>query len=143
VCNSCSHKLDCARVANLKNSKGRPIERSEYEDVLEANRDRVRLNKDFYRKRQQIAEHPFGTIKRQWGHHYTLMKTKQKVEAEMSLIFTCYNLRRSMSIFGVKDLIKRLKRAFLEIGRLAALMKPRASHFSGMLHSSAQIRSVS
>lgn len=143
VCNSCPEKLNCAGVANLKNSKGRPIERSEYEDVLEANRERVKLNKDFYRKRKQIVEHPFGTIKRQWGYHYTLLKTKKKVEAEMSLIFTCYNLRRSMSIFGVKDLIKRLESAFLEIWMLTALMKPRASHFSVMLHSSTQRRSVS
>jgi hypothetical protein len=75
------------------------------------------------------VEHPFGTIKRQWGYHYTLMKTKKKVEAQMSLIFTCYNLRRSMSIFGVKDLIKRLKRAFLEMEGLTALVKPDSSLF--------------
>jgi transposase len=129
VCNSCPQKLDCAGAANLKNSKGRPIERSEYEDILEANRERVRLNKEFYRKRQQIVEHPFGTIKRQWGYHYTLMKTKKKVEAEMSLIFTCYNLRRSMSIFGVRDLIERLKRAFLDIWLLTVMVKTPANHF--------------
>jgi transposase len=143
ICNSCSHKLDCAGAANLKNSKGRPIERSEYEDVLEANRERVRLNKEFYRKRQQIVEHPFGTIKRQWGYHYTLMKTKKKVEAEMSLIFTCYNLRRSMSIFGVKDLIKRLKSAFLEMVGFTALVKPDSSLFSVSLCSSSQQINVS
>lgn len=143
ICNNCSHRLDCAGAANLKNSKGRPIERSEYEDVIEANRERVRLNKEFYRKRQQIVEHPFGTIKRQWGYHYTLMKTKEKVEAEMSLIFSCYNLRRSMSIFGVKDLIERLKKAFLDIWLLTVIMKTPANHFCVLPQSATQTRSVS
>ena len=115
ICNACPDKLECAGAANLKNSKGRPIERSEYEPYLEDNRDRVRLNKKLYKKRQQIVEHPFGTIKRQWGYHYTLLKTKPKVEAEMNLIFTCYNLRRAMSIFGVSELINRLKMAFLAL----------------------------
>ncbi len=111
VCNNCMHRLDCADQANLNNSKGRPIERSEYDEYLEANRERLRLNKAFYRTRQQIAEHPFGTIKRGWGFHYTLLKTKAKVAAEMAIIFTCYNLRRSMSIFGVSELLQRLKAA--------------------------------
>ena len=111
VCNSCVHRLDCAGQANLNNSKGRSIERSEYDEYLEANRERVRLNKALYRTRQQIVEHPFGTIKRGWGFHYTLLKTKEKVAAEMALIFACYNLRRSMSIFGLSDLLKRLKAA--------------------------------
>lgn len=115
VCNACPHKVDCAGQANLNRinrSKGRPIERSEYEDALEQNRERVQLNKDLYRLRQQIVEHPFGTIKRQWGFSYTLLKGMEKVDGELALIHTCYNLRRSMSIFGVKTLIERLKTAF-------------------------------
>ncbi len=35
---------------------------------------RVKLEKALYRRRQEIVEHPFGTIKRQWGYDYTLMK---------------------------------------------------------------------
>lgn len=61
-----------------------------------------------------------------------------KVEAEMSLIFTCYNLRRSVTIFGVEDLIKRLKRASLEIVWLTALEKPDSSLFSVSLSNSLQ-----
>ncbi|GAB5550500.1 MAG: IS1182-like element ISCc5 family transposase [Saprospiraceae bacterium] len=125
ICNACPDKLSCAGAANLKNSKGRPIERSEYEPYLEDNRDRVRLNKELYKKRQQIVEHPFGTIKRQWGYDYTLLKTMTKVEAEVNLIFTCYNLRRAMSIFGIPELISRLKTAFLALLELrATLMTP-------------------
>ncbi len=113
VCNACAFKEACAGQGNLRNSKGRVIERSEYEAYLEANRERVKLNRELYRKRQQIVEHPFGTVKRQWGYHYTLLKGKEKVSGEFHLIFTCYNLRRCMTIWGVKGLIERLRAAFL------------------------------
>ena len=129
VCNSCLNKLECAGAANLKNSKGRPIERSEYESYLEGNRERVRLNRGLYRKRQEIVEHPFGTIKRQWGYTYTLLKGKEKVSGEFHLIFTCYNLRRAISIFGVKGLISRLRAAFWSDTRVTGLRMPPVDKF--------------
>jgi len=109
TCNSCVHRLACAGAANLLNSKGRYIERNEYEDYIEENIERVGLNKALYRKRQEIIEHPFGTIKRQWGYDYTLLKTISKVRGEFALIFTVYNLRRAITILGVKELLERLK----------------------------------
>jgi len=112
ICNRCPHRLVCAGEANLKNSKGRYIERNEYEDYVEENIERVRLHKDLYRKRQQIVEHPYGTIKRQWGFDYTLLKTIPKVRGEFALIFTAYNLRRAITILGVEELMKRLRKSF-------------------------------
>jgi len=115
ICNGCPYKVECAGSANLKNSKGRYIERSEYAPYIEENIERIEWNRDLYRKRQQTVEHPFGTIKRQWGYDYTLLKTQEKVGGEFGIIFTAYNLRRAMSILGVEDLIKRLKEACLLI----------------------------
>jgi len=112
ICNACPVKLLCAGKANLNNSKGRTIERSEYEDYIKANKDRVNRNKDYYRRRQAIVEHPFGTIKRNWGFDYTLLKTKEKVTAEFALIFLSYNLRRAMSVLGALEIIRRLKKLF-------------------------------
>ena len=57
-------------------------------------------------------EHPFGTIKRSWGFYYTLLKGKEKVNGEYSLVFLVYNMRRAVSILGVPDLIERLKCLF-------------------------------
>ena len=57
-------------------------------------------------------EHPFGTIKRSWGYYYTLLKGKEKVAAEYSLVFLTYNLRRAINILGVKDLLERIKNCF-------------------------------
>jgi hypothetical protein len=39
------------------------------------------------------------------GLHLYLAKGLEKVDGEMGLIFTAYNLRRSMSIFGIEDLL--------------------------------------
>jgi len=69
-------------------------------------------------QRQAIVEHPFGTIKRQWGFDYTLLKTMPKVRGEFALIFTAYNLRRAISIFGVKYLMEKLKGSGFSVEQL-------------------------
>ena len=66
-------------------------------------------NMAVYKTRHQIIEHPFGTIKRSWVYTYTLLKGIEKVNGEMAIIFTMYNIRRDMSIIGLKELIGRLK----------------------------------
>lgn len=113
VCSKCPLKEQCISEKTIENRHGRTIERSEYENYIERNKERVEKNKDLYKRRQSIVEHPFGTIKRQWGYNYTLLKGKEKVQGEIDLIFTCYNLRRLISILGVKEIIKRLKSQML------------------------------
>jgi len=95
--------------------RGRVIERSQYQKAVEENNLRVKTEKEKYRKRQQIVEHPFGVIKRQWGYDHVLLKGLGKVEAELGLIFTTYNLRRLITIFGAKELIARLLLSFDKI----------------------------
>ena len=108
ICNNCKFKGDCAGT-RLNRKQGRVIERYEYADYTEANQQRVKQNKNYYRRRQAIVEHPFGTIKRQWGYTYTLLKGKEKVGGEFDLICLSYNIRRSVSLLGVKYLIASLK----------------------------------
>ncbi|MFK7773869.1 MAG: transposase [Saprospiraceae bacterium] len=111
ICVACPHKIVCVG-APLKQRKGRFIDRSESEPYVEENTERYHLNKELYRKRQATVEHQFGIIKRQWGFDYTLLKTKKKVTGEFAIIFTCFNIMRSVSIFGIAELIKRLKVVF-------------------------------
>jgi hypothetical protein len=85
------------------------IERTEYQQYVTRNNDRVNQNPDYYRQRQQIIEHQFGTLKRHWHFDYTLTKGKEKVLGEVYLIFTGYNLRRLMSIFDFKTLMSKIK----------------------------------
>ena len=108
ACKSCPVKAFCTR-----NKNGRLIERSQYAEAVEANAKRIDAEKEKYALRQQISEHPFGIIKRQWGYDHVLLKGKQKVEAELGLIFTAYNLRRVLTLLGFSELKKRLERAFL------------------------------
>lgn len=129
VCNACPHKMECAGKANIEKKKARYIERNEYQDYVDDNIERVTQNKELYRQRQSIVEHPYGTIKRQWGYDYTLLKGFEKVAGEFGIIFTCYNLRRSISIFGVKELIQRLEKALLGINWTFSLFLRGYRHF--------------
>lgn len=139
VCNCCPHRVICSGEANLKNSKGRPIERSEYDPDLEANHKRLQGNPKLYRRRQEIVEHPFGTIKRQWGYDHTLMKGMEKVSADFALIFTCYNLKRALSIIGAKGLIRRLKRQFFAFLTLTASLKEHTRRYHFFIRQAPQI----
>jgi len=100
ICKTCPFAQQCAST-DIKNKKGRKITRSQHEKYREANKKRVETNKELYRERQAIVEHPFGTIKRQWGYDHTLVKGIENVAVDFSLICTAYNLRRAISILGV------------------------------------------
>jgi len=104
ACKNCTLRAQCTT-----NKNGRFIERSIYQEAIEENQKRVENSPGYYRLRQQIIEHQFGTLKRQWGFTFTLMKGKQHVLSEVNIIMICYNLRRLMSIFGVENLTTRLK----------------------------------
>ena len=73
------------------------------------NNQRYRENGQLYRKRQEINEHIFGTIKRQWGYNHTNLTGLEKVNGEHSLIMLVYNIKRAMNILGVPDLIAKIK----------------------------------
>ncbi len=56
-------------------------------------------NMAIYKQRQAIVEHPFGTIKRNWGFDYIMTKQgKQRASADVGLILIAYNLRRLLTI---------------------------------------------
>ena len=110
-CSACPVRHLCTTAV-----KERVISRFEYQDAVDANIKGVADNPEIYARRKCIAEHPYGTIKRAWGYNYTLLKGIKKVGAEMSLIFTCYNMRRAISIVGVVGLIKALNNWKLQLG---------------------------
>jgi transposase len=107
ICRVCPFSQQCQGSA-VKHGRGRTIHRTPFDDAVLANRKRVFANPDTYKQRKEIIEHPFGTIKRSWGFNYTLFRTKKKVAAEFALIYCAYNLRRLISILGVKELIVAL-----------------------------------
>jgi len=68
-----------------------------------------RSNLRLYRKRQEINEPIFGTIKRQWGYNHTNQRGLAKVNGEMALIMTVYNIKRAINIIGMEKLLEKLK----------------------------------
>ena len=103
-CKECPVKSLCT-----SRSGGRELDRSEYADAVEENNQRYRENGQLYRRRQEINEHIFGTIKRQWGYNHTNLTGLEKVNGEHSLIMLVYNIKRAMNILGVLDLIAKLR----------------------------------
>ena len=91
-------------------AEGRKIDRSQYADAVAENNKRYQENQQLYRKRQEINEHIFGTIKRQWGYNHTNLTGLEKVNGEHSLIMLVYNIKRSINILGVPELIAKLKK---------------------------------
>lgn len=102
ACISCPVKEQCSKA-----KYGKGIQRSEYQEYINKNKERIEQNKDYYRRRQAIVEHPYGTIKRQWGFNYILTKKgKERASADVGLMFIAYNIRRIMNILG-KDKLKK------------------------------------
>ena len=102
-CRDCPIKHRCTT-----NQRGRRISRWVDEKLLEDMACRVRARPEMMRRRQQLSEPPFGTIKRAMGHGYFLMRGLPKVGAEMSLTVLSYNIKRVINILGVKKMIEAL-----------------------------------
>ncbi len=100
-CLSCPIKEQCTT-----NKRGRRISRWVDEKLLEDMARRVRARPGVMRRRQQLSEPPFGTIKRAMGHGYFLMRGLNKVGAEMSLTVLSYNIKRVINIIAVKKMIE-------------------------------------
>jgi transposase len=129
----------CARRHLCTNSKtnGRYIDRSEYAEIIDANAKRVNANPHYYRERQQITEHQFGTLKRQRGYTHTNIRGKDKVLGEVGILFIGYNLRRCVSILGVEGLIKALRESCLPL--FYSKIWPNLSPYNALLISEVKI----
>ena len=120
ACKNCSLKKHCTKLNK------RIIHRSEYQDAVDRNNKNIRNHPAYYKRRQSICEHPFGTIKRQWGYTYTLMKGLNKVNGEMNLIMLVYNIKRTLSILGFEKMMQALQNWKPDYSRIVfALLKHR------------------
>lgn len=104
ACKTCAALKLCTAKADGR----REIERSEYAEAIEINNKNYKEQYGLYRKRQEINEHIFGTIKRVWGYNYTNLKGLKKVNGEWALIMTVYNIKRTINILGFEELMQKL-----------------------------------
>jgi len=105
ACTKCQHQAKCTG----KNKNYRIITRGEYADTYDRADQAFSDNYELYRKRQQIVEHPFGTIKHTMGFGQFLLRTRRKVRTEVALVFLGYNLKRVLKELGFKELMARLE----------------------------------
>lgn len=110
ACRSCKARSLCTRSKTV-----RLIHRSEYAEYYEANLRNIQQKEQLYKRRQAIVEHPYGTIKRQWGYSYILTKKGiARASSDVGLMFIAYNLRRIANIL-TSNVLKEYLRALISL----------------------------
>ncbi len=105
ICQGCVHYGQCTEA-----KKGRKVTRLLLEEIkerFEAQYEEASSQK-IYARRKARAEHPFGHIKRNLKTDGFLTRGQAGVNAETSLLATCFNLARMITILGVSGLIEKL-----------------------------------
>jgi transposase len=105
-CRRCGHFGVCTRSSK----NGRKIIRYANEALREKLAEQYQQpdSQAVYRLRQQKVELPFGHIKRNLGAGHFLLRGQEGVRAEMSLLSSCFNMARMISIIGVPGLLAML-----------------------------------
>jgi len=108
LCFSCKNWDQCTK----SRTSGRRIVRLPNEDTkqrLEAQYEQPE-SQDVYARRKARVEHPFGHLKRNLKIDGFLLRGRDGVNAETSLLFTCFNLARMITLLGgVPQLVEKLK----------------------------------
>ena len=105
ICFSCPHYGTCTR-----SKTGRMVTRLLKEEVrqkLEAQYDEP-SSQEIYKLRKEKVELPFGHIKRNLKVDSFLLRGQKGVKAEASILSTCFNLVRMITLLGVPALVKEL-----------------------------------
>jgi hypothetical protein len=99
-CQQCALRKRCHR------SQGnRRISREAHEHLMETMAQRMQRSPEKFKLRKQLAEHPFGTIKRAFGYDHFLLKGLEKVRTEWSLITLAYNFKRVLNLMSFEKLM--------------------------------------
>ncbi|NQV14036.1 transposase, partial [bacterium] len=100
-CKGCSFRSVCTA-----SKIGRMILRYHNQEWRDRYRDRIqtRAVKALIKKRKAIVEHPFGTIRAWMGKTQFLLRGRPKVQTEIDLYGTVYNMRRILNIVSFTDL---------------------------------------
>ncbi len=103
--------LGCARFNTCTKSKhGKTVSRLLNEETRQRFEDQYNEpeSQEIYKLRQQKVELPFGHIKRNLGVDAFLLRGLDGAKAEISLLASCFNISRMITIFGIQGLIKAI-----------------------------------
>jgi len=110
ACKLCPARSECTR-----SKTARLIHRSEFAEYYEVNRINFEEKEHLYKRRQSIVEHPYGTLKRQWGFSYILTKKGiSRASCDVGFMFIAYNLRRIVNIL-TRDQLKEYLRILVSL----------------------------
>jgi len=125
ACRKCPARSHCTR-----SEKERLIQRSEYAEYYERNRINTLEKEHLYKRRQAIAEHPYGTLKRQWGFSYILTKRGiARAVSDVGFMLIAYNLRRIGNILTGEVLKEYLRILVTLIFSIPAFFRRKTSWF--------------
>jgi transposase len=107
-CHQCKHYKKCTR-----SKKGRIIKRllNEETKLKQEAIYKSEYGQNIYKHRKEKAELPFGHMKRNLKAGQFLLRGNKNVNAEASILATCFNIVRMMTIIGIPELILSLKTA--------------------------------
>ena len=80
----------------------------EIKEKLEAQYEQTE-SQEIYSRRKDRVEHPFGHIKRNLKIGSFLLRGRDGVQAETSLLATCFNIARMITIIGVSGILQKLE----------------------------------
>jgi transposase len=103
VCKDCPVKDRCTIHQH------RTVIRTENDRFADEVDKHTREYMELYKKRKQLAEHPFGTIKRSFGFTYFLTRKTDNVRTESLMHFLVYNIKRVINTEGVEKLVGTLQ----------------------------------
>jgi transposase len=104
ICQSCVHWGRCT-TAKL----GRKIVRLALEEDKQRFEAQYEASKEIYDRRKTRAELPFGHIKRNLKTDSFMLRGQDGVGAETAILATCFDLRRMMTLVGIRALIETLR----------------------------------
>jgi hypothetical protein len=103
ICHRCASFGECTRA-----KQGRAIVRLMDEAAKQQFEAQFATpaSQAIYRRRKERVEHPFGHIKWNLGVRSFLLRGLSGVRAEASILGTCFNLRRVITLCGVSRLLQ-------------------------------------
>ena len=105
-CGECPLKSKCT-----KSKIGRVIARRLDNEWLLKYKEKLKTKeyKEKIKLRKNYVEHPFGTIKYWMGQIPLLLRGKEKVQVEIDLYSTCYNLKRLINLETMDVLLLKIQ----------------------------------
>jgi transposase len=105
ACKKCKIKDKCTNQ-----DRGRILAMNKEHEAIDRAIKRYNDNIEIYKLRQQIVEHPFGTIKKELKFNQFSLRGFVKVKGETALILTAYNFKRVLSILGFDGMMQAIGR---------------------------------